>query len=57
MIGLVIATHGNLGTELLNSAQMIIGPVRNARAVTITRENSMEEIRDAITASYCRCWQ
>ena len=51
MIGLVVATHGYLGRELLNSAQMIIGPVRNAQAVSISRENSMEEIRDAITAA------
>ncbi len=48
MIGLVVATHGNLGTELLASAQMIIGPVRNARAVSITQESSMESIREAI---------
>ena len=48
MIGLVIATHGNLGKELLESVQMIIGPVRNARAVSVTHETSMEEIRDAI---------
>jgi PTS system mannose-specific IIA component len=51
MIGIVLATHGNLGMELLNSAQMIIGPVRNARPVSITRESSMEEIRDAISAA------
>lgn len=51
MIGLVVATHGNLGAELLNSAQMIIGPVRNAKAVTIQRENSMEDIRDAINVA------
>jgi PTS system mannose-specific IIA component len=51
MIGLVVATHGNLGTELLASAQMIIGPVRNARAVSITQESSMESIRDAIAAA------
>ena len=48
MIGLVVATHGNLGTELLASAQMIIGPVLNARSVSINQENSMEDIRDAI---------
>ena len=48
MIGLVVATHGNLGAELLASAQMIIGPVRNGRAVSITQESSMEDIRDAI---------
>jgi len=48
MIGLVVATHGNLGSELLMSAQMIIGPVINARAVSITHDSSMEVIRDAI---------
>jgi PTS system mannose-specific IIA component len=48
MVGLVIATHGNLGQELLSSAQMIIGPVRNAMAVSVDQESSMEEIRDAI---------
>jgi PTS system mannose-specific IIA component len=48
MIGLVVATHGNLGSELLMSAQMIIGPVINARAVSITHDSSMEAIRDAI---------
>jgi PTS system mannose-specific IIA component len=51
MVGLVVATHGNLGTELLVSAQMIIGPVRNARAVTITQDSSMEGVRDAIAAA------
>ena len=51
MIGLVVATHGKLGVELLASAQMIIGPVRNAVPVEITRENSMEEIRDAIVSA------
>jgi len=49
MIGLVVATHGNLGSELLLSAQMIIGPVINARSVSITHDSSMEAIRDAIT--------
>ena len=51
MVGLVIATHGNLGQELLDSAQMIIGPVRNASPVSIAHESSMEEIRDAIAAA------
>lgn len=51
MIGLVIATHGNLGQELLNAAQMIIGPVINASSVSINHESGMEEIRDAIEAA------
>ena len=51
MVGLIVATHGNMGAELLLSAEMIIGPVRNARAVGITHEHSMEDIRDAISAA------
>ena len=51
MIGLVVATHGALGSELLSSAQMIIGPVRNACAVSVTPEKSVEEIRDEISSA------
>jgi len=51
VIGLVVTTHGNLGAELLASVQMIIGPVRNASAVSITQEISMEDVRDAIAAA------
>lgn len=51
MVGLVVATHGNLGVELLLSAQMIIGPVRNAKAVSVNQDNSMEDIRDALTVA------
>lgn len=54
MVGLVIATHGNLGQEVLKAAEMIIGPVRNASAVGVERESSLEEIQveiqKAITA-------
>jgi len=51
MVGLVVATHGNLGVELLVSAQMIIGPVRNAKAVSVNQSSSMEDIRDDITVA------
>lgn len=51
MIGLVIATHGNLGQELIAAAQMIIGPVINAASVSILHESGMEEVRDAISAA------
>ena len=55
MVGLIVATHGNMGAELLLSAEMIIGPGRNARAVAITHENSMGESRDAISAAVTAC--
>ncbi|HKL27451.1 MAG TPA: PTS sugar transporter subunit IIA [Desulfuromonadales bacterium] len=55
MVGLVIATHGKLGEELLNAVEMIIGPVRNARSIAVSRESSLEDIRremqDAIQAA------
>ena len=51
MVGLIVATHGNLGAELLVSAQMIIGPVRNASSVSINQDSSMEAVRDEIAAA------
>jgi PTS system mannose-specific IIA component len=51
MVGLVIATHGKLGEEILNAVEMIIGPVRNARAVSVLRESSLEDVRQAIERS------
>ncbi|MDT8443935.1 MAG: PTS system fructose subfamily IIA component [Desulfuromonadales bacterium] len=51
MVGLIVATHGNLGAEFLLSTQMIIGPVRNAKAVSINQDHSMEDIRDAIATA------
>ncbi|MBE0598803.1 MAG: PTS sugar transporter subunit IIA [Desulfuromonadales bacterium] len=45
MIGLVIATHSRLAEEFLRAAEMIIGPVQNARAVCIQPEDSVEAIR------------
>lgn len=54
MVGLVIATHGNLGKEVLKAVEMIIGPVRNACAVGVARESSLEgiqaELKQAIVA-------
>ncbi len=51
MVGLVIATHGDLGRELLSSAQMIIGPVQNAAAVSIDHTSALEDIRGNIESA------
>lgn len=48
MIGLVIATHANLGSEILRATEMIIGTLSQARAVGIRKEDSVEEIRAAV---------
>ncbi len=52
MIGLVIVSHAQLALELLAATEMIIGPVKNARAVGIRREDSVEEIRERILAAH-----
>jgi mannose PTS system EIIA component len=48
MIGLVIATHGQLAEELLRTASGIVGPQERCEALTITAGASMEEARDRL---------
>lgn len=51
MIGLVIATHANLGSEILLATEMIIGTLSQAKAVGIRKEDSVEEIRAAVAGA------
>jgi PTS system mannose-specific IIA component len=51
MIGLIIATHSRLAEDFLHATEMIIGPVKNARAVTIDREMSVESIRTGLSTA------
>lgn len=51
MIGLVIATHANLGSEILLATEMIIGTLSQAQAVGIRKEDSVEEIRAAVAGA------
>lgn len=44
MIGLVVATHGPLAESLLATAAMIVGPVAGARAISLSRERSPDEL-------------
>jgi len=45
MVGLVVATHGRLGEELLATAGTVCGPLARARAVSISSGQSMEAAR------------
>jgi PTS system mannose-specific IIA component len=45
MVGLVVATHGNLAAELLRTAEAIVGPVALATAVSVDASTSVEEAR------------
>jgi PTS system mannose-specific IIA component len=48
MVGLVVATHGRLGEELLATAAEVCGPFAQARAVTISSALAMEEARASL---------
>jgi PTS system mannose-specific IIA component len=45
LIGLVIATHGRLGEELLKTAELIIGPVDNCRTVPVELDLSPDALK------------
>ena len=48
MIGLLIVTHSNLGREILNAAEFIVGRVEGADCVSITETSDSEGIHKMI---------
>jgi len=54
MIGLVIVTHANLAAELLQAAEMIIGPFPAATAVSIDRGLSVDAARAQLAEAISR---
>ncbi len=45
MVGLVVATHGQLADELLRTATGIVGPMERCEGLSITAGSSMEDAR------------
>jgi PTS system mannose-specific IIA component len=45
MVGLVVATHGELAAELLRTAEGIVGPVERSAAISVDARTSVEEAR------------
>ncbi len=48
MIGVVLVSHGQLATELLRAAEIIVGKIENTVAVDIDPATSMEEIHKTV---------
>jgi PTS system mannose-specific IIA component len=48
MIGAVVVSHGNLGTELVRAAEIIVGKIEGIVAVDIPPSMGMEEIHSAV---------
>jgi PTS system mannose-specific IIA component len=47
-VGGVIITHGQLATELLHAAEMIVGDIRHVRAVSIDWHDDVDVARQVI---------
>ena len=57
MIGVVVVTHGQLATELVNAAETIVGDLPNFAAVSIGWHEDVQDARDAIVAAIERVKQ
>ena len=48
MVGLLVVTHCDLGRELLNAAEFIVGSIESADALSITETTGSEKMRKTI---------
>ncbi|PLX86920.1 MAG: PTS system fructose subfamily IIA component [Desulfuromonas sp.] len=48
MIGLLVITHSNLAGEFLRAAEMIVGPVPSAEAISVDRSFSLDTAKDLL---------
>ena len=48
MIGLLIVTHCDLGRELLNAAEFIVGRIEGSDTISITQSTDCKKIRNLI---------
>ena len=56
MIGVVVVTHGQLATELVNAAETIVGDLPQFAAVSIGWHDDVELARDGDCARRSRAW-
>ena len=54
MIGVVVVTHGQLATELVNAAEMIVGDLPQFTAVSIGWHDDVNDARDEIAQAIQR---
>jgi len=57
VIGVVVVTHGQLATELLNAAETIVGDLPAFAAVSIGWHEDTQDARDEIAAAIGRVQQ
>src|SRR3954470_18565991 len=57
MIGVVVVTHGQLATELVNAAETIVGDLPRFAAVSIGWHEDTQDARDDIAQAIARVRQ
>jgi len=48
MIGVIIIAHGNLASELLRTAEMIVGTIENIEVLSISPSEGLDDLRHKI---------
>lgn len=51
MIGVIITTHGNLGSELIKAAELIKGKLENVVHVSVDQSSAAEVVRKEIKSA------
>ena len=51
MIGVLITTHGNLGSEFLKVAEMIRGPLKDVMHISVDQTKVVEDLKKDINAA------
>jgi len=51
MIGILLITHGTLSKVLITTAEGVVGPIENIRAVSVNSEDDMEAVKGHISAA------
>ena len=51
MIGVLITTHGNLGTELIHAAESIKGPLKDVMHVCVDQTKGVEDLKKEIQSA------
>lgn len=54
MIGVVVVTHGQLATELVNAAETIVGDLPHFAALSIGWHDDVQDARDELGAAIAR---
>jgi mannose PTS system EIIA component len=51
MIGVLITTHGNLGSELINAAELIRGKLKGIIPISVDQNKGVEDLKREINAA------